>query len=111
MRRNLQLRLIRALVFPTAMTMSAAAFAVTPASTVTSGGTTIVINNSAGDQTEPGVDGDLAIYTANASNLSSIIHTFRFLTATDSTVPTGAPGELDMLGSVAGDQIAFSRLH
>jgi hypothetical protein len=102
---------VKALVFGAAMMTSGAVLAVTPTSTGTPGGTPIVINNAAGDQTEPDVDGDLAVYTANASNLSSIIHYYRFSTGTDSTVPTGAPGELDMIASVTGNQIAFSRLH
>src|SRR5262245_56255663 len=64
------------------------------------GGTIITIHNGPGDQTEPrvdGRDGKLAVYTDNVSNSQSTLHYFDFATSSDNTVPSGSPGELDML--------------
>ena len=100
--------LAAAIVMVVTAVTAGSAGAVTPANGGGAGGTTLAINNGFGDQTEPHVSGDLAVYT-NTSGGSSTIHYFDFSTSADSTVPVGAPGESDFLSDVAGNRIVFSR--
>lgn len=84
----------------------AAAMAVTPVnggSVV--GGTTVTINNSAGDQTLPHVSGNLAAYTDVADNR---IHYYDFTSAMDAFIPPG-DSVSDTLSDVAGTRVSFTR--
>ena len=87
-----------------------AAGAVTPVNGGNVGGTTIPVNNGLGDQTEPHVSGDLAVYTERADIFSpGTIHYFDFPTTSDSIVPVGALGDSDVLSDVNDGRIVFSR--
>ena len=103
-------RMLCAAAAAAALTAMAAgsAGAVTPASGGDAGGTLIAINAGPGDQTEPHVSGDLAVYTNNDTR-SSTIHYFDFGTYVDAVVPGGALGENDFLSDVSGSRIVFSR--
>jgi hypothetical protein len=81
--------------------------AVTPANGGDAGGTTTTINNGPGDQTDPHVSGDLAVYTDN-TGATSTIHYFDFRTGSDHVVPNA--GDYDLLSDVNGGRIVFSRL-
>jgi hypothetical protein len=81
--------------------------AVTPANGGDAGGTLVTINNGPGDQTDPHVSGDLAVYT-NSTGATSTIHYFDFATGSDSVVPNA--GEFDLLSDVNGGRIVFSRV-
>ena len=83
------------------------AFGLTPASGGLAGGTTITINNGLGDQTDPHVNGNLAVYTN--SNGSSQIRYYDFVTTADNAIP-GEPGSNDILSNVFGNLIAFTRV-
>jgi Tol biopolymer transport system component len=85
-----------------------AAFGLTPASGGLAGGTTITINNGLGDQTDPHVNGNLAVYTN--SNGSSQIRYYDFVTTNDNPVPAGSAGSNDILSDVFGNLIAFTRV-
>ncbi len=60
-----------------------------------------------GDQTDPHVNGNLAVYTN--SNGSSQIRYYDFVTTADNAIPA-APGANDILSDVFGNLIAFSRV-
>jgi hypothetical protein len=80
-----------------------AAFAITPVNGgLVTGGTTVTINNSAGDQTLPHVSGNFAAYTDVAD---AHIHCFNFGTSTDSIVPPGTSLG-DTLSDVSGLRVA-----
>ena len=72
-------------------------------------GSIVAINNAPGDQTEPGVSGDLAVYTDKDFFNGSKIHYFDFSTGSDHVVPVGAPGDSDNLSDVGANRIVFSR--
>jgi len=86
-----------------------AAFGLTPANGGLAGGTTITIDNGPGDQTDPHVNGDLAVYTD--SNPPSQIRYYDFVTLANNAVPSGPAGSRDLLSDVFGDLIAFSRIN
>lgn len=99
---------VAALVALAAAVATGTAGAVTPANGGDAGGTLVTINNGPGDQTEPHVSGDLAVYTNN-DGIIRTIHYFDFATAIDRVVPTGALGDSDYLSDVDGNRIVFSR--
>src|SRR5262245_52884574 len=69
------------------------------------GGTRVTINNGAGDQTDPHVSGDLAVY----SDISSYsIRYYSFLTGIDLPV-LKVLTDVDTLSDVSGTRISFSR--
>jgi hypothetical protein len=80
--------------------------AITPANGGDAGGTTITINSGPGDQTDPHVSGDLAVYTDIPGSTSTIRY-YNFVSASDQAVPNG--GEIDFLSDVNGSKIGFSR--
>ncbi|MFY9579876.1 MAG: thrombospondin type 3 repeat-containing protein [Gaiellaceae bacterium] len=104
-------RMLRAaaMVALAAAVATGTAGAVVPANGGDAGGTTTTINNGPGDQTEPHVSGDLAVYTDKDFLNGSRIHYFDFLTGIDHVVPSGAPGDSDNLSDVGGNRIVFSR--
>ena len=93
------------------LVVATVAFGLTPANGGLVGGTTIAVNYGSGDQTEPHVSGNLAVYTDATSASASTIHYYDFLSTADAVVPPGVNGELDFLSDVNGSQIVFSRLH
>jgi hypothetical protein len=102
-------RLCAALIAAATMAVLAgAAGAITPANGGDAGGTMITINNGPGDQTDPHVSGDLAVYTDNQGTISSTIRYYNFISASDQAVPNS--GEFDLLSDVNGSRIGFSRL-
>jgi hypothetical protein len=104
-------RLIRraaAMTVAATLVATGTAMAVTPANGGDAGGTTTIVSDSSGDQTEPHVSGDLAVYTNNDGS-SRTIHYRDFVVGTDSTVPVGAVGDNDFLSDVANGRIVFSR--
>jgi hypothetical protein len=66
----------------------------------------IVINNSAGDQTDPHVSKDLVSYTDVADNR---VHYYNFSTAVDCVIPPGTSIGPDPLSDVTGKGVCFSR--
>jgi hypothetical protein len=93
----------------TAAVATGTAGAIVPANGGDASGTTTTINNGLGDQTEPHVSGDLAVYTNKDYVNGSMIHYFDFITGLDRVVPAGAPGDSDNLSDVDGHRIVFSR--
>jgi len=85
------------------------ASAIVPANGGDAGGSTLTINNGPGDQTEPKVSGDLAVYTDKDFINGSNIHYFDFLTGTDHVVPRSAPFDSDNLSDVGAGRIVFTR--
>jgi hypothetical protein len=85
------------------------AYAVTPTNGGMVGGSTIVVDNTAGDQRDPHVSGDLAAYTDESS--TGVIRYYDFLNPgpTNHSISLGAPGDADTLSDVNGNHIAFSR--
>jgi hypothetical protein len=83
------------------------AFALTPANGGLVGGTTVTINNGMGDQTDPHVNGDLAVYTD--ANGSSQIRYYDFVTTSDNAVPSQS-GAYDILSDVRDNMIVFCRV-
>jgi len=73
------------------------------------GGSLIAIKTGPGDQTEPRVRGDLAVYTDKDFLGGSKIHYFDLATGVDRIVPTGAPGDSDNLSDVGDERIVFTR--
>ena len=88
------------------LVVAISAFGLTPANGGSAGGTTITIDNGPGDQTDPHVNGNLAVYTTPTG-----IRYYDFVSTIDSPVPTGAVGTTDILADVFGSSIAFSRLN
>src|SRR5258708_21609920 len=68
------------------------ALALTPTNGGLAGGTTITIDNSSGHQTDPHVNGDLAVYTNNNTQ----IRYYDFVTLANNAVP-GAASSQDTL--------------
>jgi hypothetical protein len=66
--------------------------------------TPVLINGSAGDQSDPHVSGDWAAYTDFIS-----IRYYRFSTFTDAAIPLGSSAR-DLLSDVSGSRIVFSRV-
>jgi hypothetical protein len=66
----------------------------------------VTIDGSAGDQTDPHVDKNLASYTDSPSNQ---IRYYSFLTQTNAAIPTGS-ALFDVLSGVNGGRIVFTRV-
>jgi hypothetical protein len=87
------------------------AFAITPTNGGTVGGSTIVVDNSAGDQLDPHVSGNIAAYTDFGDfSSAAAIRYYDFLnpTSPNPAIPGGLDDE-DVLSDVNGNHIAFSR--
>src|SRR4051794_41505541 len=95
--------MLRGAAVATAVAAMAAgtAGAVTPVNGGDPGGSIVTINNGLGDQTEPRVSGDLAVYTNNDGGVRTIRY-FDFVTGVGRVVPVGAIGDSDVLSDVAG---------
>jgi hypothetical protein len=104
-----KMRYAVALMSVAAVVLAGRAGAITPANGGDAGGTLVTINNGSGDQTEPHVSGNLAVYTDNPAGISRTIHYFDFSTVGDMTVPVGALGDNDVLADVNGSRIVFTR--
>ncbi len=63
----------------------------------------VTINASAGDQFDPHVSGDWAVYTSDLS-----IRYYRFSTGVDAAIPMGSSAR-DLLSDISGSRIVFSR--
>jgi hypothetical protein len=104
--------LVIAIVAVAAVVVTTVALAVTPTDGGTVGGSTIVIDNTAGDQVDPHVSGDIAAYTDNSDFLSvpSVIRYYDFLNplTPNASIPSGF-GDEDALSDVNGNHIAFHR--
>jgi Tol biopolymer transport system component len=73
-------------------------------------GTFQVVDTSAGDQINPGIDCDLAAYTSDDLQGNTEIRYFDFSTNTGHTIPKiGA--EEDFLSAVSGSRIAFTEVN
>jgi len=79
--------------------------AVTPVSSGNVSGAPLLINSSAGNQTDPHVSGDIAAYTDQSSGT---IRYYDFVTMAPGSILTPA-GSTDQLSDVNGDHIAFAR--
>jgi hypothetical protein len=90
-----------------ALVAATVAFGITPANGGLAGGTTVTINHGLGDQTDPHVNGDLAVYTD--ANGSTQIRYYNFVTTADNAIPP-APGANDILSDVFGNLITFTRV-
>ena len=89
-----------------AVGIATVAFGLTPANGGLAGGTTITIDNGSGDQTDPHVNDDLAVYT----NANTQIRYYDFVTLANNAVPSAA-GTRDTLSDVFGNLISFSRFN
>ena len=99
-----------ALVAATAGVAVGTAGAVTPANGGDAGGTPVVVDNGPGDQSEPHVSGNLAVYTERTGPFTpGTIRYFDFVTGLNGAVLPGAPGDSDILSDVNGSRIVFSR--
>jgi len=86
------------------LTPAAAQTVVIPVAGVTPTLTSVVVDNGAGDQSDPHVSGDWAAYTSDVS-----IRYYRFSTGVVSQIPMGASVD-DLLSDISGSKIAFSRI-
>jgi hypothetical protein len=84
-------------------------FAVTPTNGGTVGGSTLPVDNTAGDQLDPRVSGNFAAYT-DASSGVGVIRYYDFLSPqlSNPAVPLG-PDDIDTLSDVNGSHISFAR--
>ena len=94
----------------TAGTAATVVFAVTPGSGGMIGGSTVAVDNTAGDQLDPHVSGDLAAYTDAADPAQALIRYYDFLNplVPNASIPAG-PDDIDTLSDVNGNHIAFAR--
>ena len=92
-----------ALVAATAGVAVGTAGAVTPANGGDAGGTATVVDNTFGDQSEPHVSGNLAVYTERGELFTpGTIRYFDFVTGLSGPIPAGEPGGSDILSDVDG---------
>jgi hypothetical protein len=94
----------------TAAVLPGAAMGVTPLDGGTVGGTTVAVDDTAGDQLDPHVSGDLAAYTDAADPALALIRYYDFLSAVspNASIPAG-PDDIDTLSDVNSGHIAFAR--
>ena len=71
-------------------------------------GSPIIINASPGNQTDPHVSGDLAVYTDQSGLAGSVIRYYDFLSSTHGAILTPLGSE-DQLSDVDGFHISFAR--
>src|SRR5262245_10311525 len=64
-------------------------------------GVTIAINTGGGEQLDPRVSGDLAVYT-DASQTLGQIRFYDFITGVDGLLPASDPNDIDALSDVNG---------
>jgi hypothetical protein len=85
-------------------------FAVTPGYGGDVGGSVIPVDNTAGDQLDPHVSGNLAAYTDAADPSQAVIRYYDFLSpvSPNAAIP-GTPDDIDTLSDVNGGHIAFAR--
>lgn len=83
------------------------AFAITPSDGGMIAGAPVLINTSAGNQTDPHVSGDIAAYTDEASGFSQIRY-YDLFTNTAGAISTPF-GSTDQLSDVNGVHISFAR--
>src|SRR5262245_41980994 len=100
---------MKCFVIAAALTVPMAAAAITPTPSGRVSGSTVVVNASAGDQTDPHVSGEIAAYTDGDPSTTSSIRYFDFTTGVDSPVPQ-SPGSRDLLSDVFNNRISFSRV-
>jgi hypothetical protein len=72
-------------------------------------GTRTTVNNGPGEQNDPHVSGDIAVYTDGTVVTGQSIHYFTFSSATDTTIATPA-GASDLLSDISNGLIAFTRI-
>ena len=92
-----------------AMVAYVVVMAVTPGFGGMVGGSTIAVDNTAGDQLDPHVSGDLAAYTDAADPAQALIRYYDFLSpaSPNAAIPRSAD-EIDTLSDVNGGHIAFA---
>jgi hypothetical protein len=74
-------------------------------------GSPTVVDNSAGEQIDPHVSGNLAAYTDQA-NSAGVIRYYDFLTpGASGVIPSGDVFDVDELSDINGSHIAFARQH
>lgn len=101
---------LTAVALAVAAATAGAAHAVTSVDGGDAGGTATTLDDGPGDQNEPRVSGNLAVYTDRHDIFASgRIRYVDFVTGGDGVVPAGAPGDSDVLSDVAGGRIVFSR--
>ena len=87
------------------------AFAVTPVSGGSVGGTTTGVDTAPGEQIDPHVSGNVAAYTDQMTG-SGVIRYHDFLNpGASGIVPSGDVWDVDQLSDVNGNHIAFDREH
>lgn len=99
---------MKSLILAAALLAPALCAAITPVNGGIVEGAITVVNNGPGDQTDPHVSANLAVYT-DLNPGSGQIRVFDFLTSTDFAIPLGLPGEADTLPDVFGRYVSFSR--
>ena len=87
-------------------------FAIAPANGGSVGGSTTVVDNTAGDQLDPHVSGNIAAYTDQSNIDGVVIRYYDFLNpvSPNATIP-GSSGHQDTLSDVNDTHIAFSRFN
>jgi hypothetical protein len=88
------------------LALSLASFGVAVAQT-TPPGTTTVVNDGPGDQTDPHISGDYVSYTSNVDGENRIRY-HNLVTGDDAVVPH--TDQSDFLSDVSGNRIAFTRI-
>ena len=83
--------------------------AIVPATGGDAGGITVALNDGPGDQTEPHVSGNLAVYTNN-DGTSRTVRYVDLLTGEERVVPVGGLGDNDVLPDAGNGRIVFSRV-
>src|ERR1019366_1530816 len=92
------------LVAMATVTSAAAQSVVVPVMGTTPTLTSVTINSSPGDQSNPHVSGDWATYTDYLA-----IRYYNFSTGVDTQIPLGASAR-DLLSDISGSKIVFSRM-
>ena len=99
---------MKTLILATAILIPLFAQAIVPINGGMAPGTTVVINNGPGDQTDPHVSGSIAVYT-DLNPGSGVVRYFNFATGVDLPIPNPILGAADTLPGVSGNRISFSR--
>lgn len=99
---------MKTLILATAILFPLFAQAIVPINGGMAPGTTVVVNNGPGDQTDPHVSGSIAVYT-DLNPGSGVVRYFNFATGVDLPIPNPILGAADTLPGVSGNRISFSR--
>jgi Thrombospondin type 3 repeat len=83
--------------------------AVVPVNSGLAGGALTVVNDGPGNQNDPHVNGNLAVYTDSSG--FGVVRYFNFLSGVDLAVPSGPGSARDILSDTDGSLITFSRLN